>query len=45
MKIHDGTEHDFLGMKIRFTDDKKVVIDMTKQIDDLIHDFEVANET
>ena len=42
--ITSSSTHDFLGMKIRFTNDKKVEIDMTKQVKDLITDFEQENE-
>ena len=44
MEINTTSIHNFLGMKIKFTSDKKVEIDMTKQVDDLINDFEQENE-
>ena len=31
-------------MKIKLTDDRKVEIDMTKQVDDMLHDFEQQND-
>ena len=36
MKFLTDQTHDFLGMKITLRDDKKIEIDMTKQIEDLI---------
>ena len=34
-----GKEHDYLGMKIKFSDDRKVSIDMRDQIREILSDF------
>ena len=40
MEVTTGSDHDFLGMKFHIREDKKVEIDMKKQIQDIIDDFE-----
>ena len=44
MDITTGDTHDFLGMKITLTKDRKVKIDMTAQVGKLIEEFEAGNE-
>ena len=39
MDITYGKEHEYLGMKVKITDDKKVLIDMTDQVKEVIEYF------
>ena len=39
MDITYGKEHEYLGMKVKITDDKKVLIDMTDQVKEVIEFF------
>ena len=44
MKIHTGKEHEFLGMKLIITDDRKLKIDMRRHIQEMLDDFEKEND-
>ena len=40
MKITEGKEHDFLGMKIVINNDRTITVDMRNQIEKTINFFE-----
>ena len=44
MEIHTGHTHNFLGMLITITKDKKVKLDMTVQVKTLIKEFEEEHD-
>ena len=39
MNVTIGKEHEYLGMKVRITDDRKIEIDMREQIDEILESF------